>query len=72
MKIELTKDEAIVLLEFLTRFSDNQKLNLEHQAEERALWNLQCLLEAELPEIFLPDFDKILSKSRERLKDKIE
>jgi len=72
VKIELTKDEAIVLFEFLTRFSGNQKLNIEHRAEERALWDLQCLLECELSEIFLPDFDKILSQARERLKDKIE
>ena len=72
VKIELTKDEAIVLFEFLTRFSDHQKLNVEHQAEERALWNLQCLLECELSEIFLLDFDKILSQARDRLKDKIE
>ena len=72
VEIELTKDEAIVLFEFLTRFSDNKKLNVKHQAEERALWNLQCLLEPELSEILLPDFDKILNKARERLKDKIE
>ena len=72
VKIELTKDEAIVLFEFLTRFSDHQKLNVEHQAEKRALWNLQCLLECELSEIFLLDFDKILSQARDRLKDKIE
>jgi len=37
VKIELTKDEAIVLSELLTRFSDNDKLNIEHPAEKRAL-----------------------------------
>ncbi len=72
VKIELTKDEAIVLFEFLTRFSANKKLNVEHQSEQRALWDLQCFLEKELSEILSTDYYKILSRARERLKDKIE
>jgi hypothetical protein len=41
IEIKLTKDEAIVLFEFLSRFSDKDELKIEHQAEERAcgIWH---------------------------------
>ncbi len=70
IKIELTKDEALVLFEFLSRFSDDEKLNIEHQAEERALWNLTCLFEKELAEPFRNDYDELLEAARKRLIDK--
>jgi hypothetical protein len=38
-------DEALVLFEFLSRFSDTDELRVEDQAEQRALSNLCCLLE---------------------------
>ncbi len=69
VKISLTKDEAIVLFDFLSRFSDQDELNIEHQAEKRALWNLTCLLEQQLAEPFLPEYTKISNQARERLKD---
>lgn len=43
--ITLTSDEAVVLFEFLRRFSDTDKLSIEDQAEQRALWNLCCIFE---------------------------
>ena len=70
VKIELTKDEALVLFEFLPRFSDDEKLIVEHQAEERALWNLTCLFERELAEPFRNDYDELLEATRKRLSGK--
>lgn len=69
IEISLKKDEAIVLFEFLSRFSRTDLLQIEHQAEERALWDLTCSLEKKLSEPFSGDYSKILKSARERLKD---
>ena len=69
IQISLTKDEALVLFEMLSRFSDKEKLNIEHQSEERALWNLNCLLEQQLVEPFKENYLELLHAARERLKD---
>jgi hypothetical protein len=45
LTITLTSDEAVVLFDFLRRFSDTDKLSIEDQAEQRALWNLCCIFE---------------------------
>jgi len=45
--IRLTVPEAVVLDGLLRRFSDTDRLTIEDQAEQRALWNLQCLFERE-------------------------
>ncbi|MCL1138993.1 hypothetical protein [Shewanella pneumatophori] len=42
VELKLTEDEAWVLFEFVRRFSDSDKLDIEDQAEQRALWNLCC------------------------------
>jgi len=72
VNIKFSKDEAIVLFEFLSRFSDKDKLNIEHQAEERVLWDLTCSFEKELTEPFLKDYEGLLEAARERLKDSVE
>lgn len=40
MKIEISKDEALVLYEFLYRSNQNDTIVFEDQAEQRVLWNL--------------------------------
>jgi len=70
VQISLTKDEALVLFEMLSRFSETDKLTIEHQSEERALWNFNCLLEKELVEPFKSEYAELLQAARERLKDK--
>ena len=50
--IALTKDEALVLFEFLSRYAETDRLNIEDSAEQQALWNLTCLLEKALTEPF--------------------
>lgn len=69
IKISLTHDEALVLFELLSRFKDSDKLNIEHQSEERALWNFHCLLEEILIEPIKGDYKVALQSARERLKD---
>ncbi|MEL6438192.1 MAG: hypothetical protein AAFQ80_02885 [Cyanobacteria bacterium J06621_8] len=67
--ISLTHDEALVLFEMMSRFSDTDKLSIEHQSEKRALWNLCCLLEEKMLEPFTENYEELLNEARERLKD---
>ena len=70
VELKLTKDEALVLFEFLCRFSNDDALAIDDQAEERALWNLQCVLEKVImEEPFSPDYKSILEAARNRLRD---
>lgn len=43
--IRLTVPEAVVLDEFLRRYAETDNLIITDQAEQRALWNLQCIFE---------------------------
>ena len=72
VRLELTRDEALVLFEFLARFGDSELLALQDQAEERTLQNLQCLLEKQLVEIFDADYEVLVESARERLRDPVE
>ncbi len=70
VNITLTEDEAWVLFELTRRFSDSDKLNIEDQAEERALWNLCCVFEATLHQESDLEYKDFISKCRDRLRDK--
>lgn len=71
--IELSKDEAIVLFEFLSRFNENTDSDkFEDQAEERVLWDIECILEKELSEPFRSDYQDIVKKARENVRDEKE
>ena len=72
IRLELTADEALVLFEFLSRYSESDSLSVVDQAEQRALWNLQCLFERQLVEPFRPDYAALLAAARDRLRDSTE
>lgn len=59
-----------MLFDFLQRFSESAQLRIEDQAEERALWNLCCLLETSLEAPFAADYRNQLAQARARLRDK--
>lgn len=67
--ITLTDDEALVLFEFLARFSDTDLLGTEDQAEQRALWNLHCLLERKIVASSAPNYRELLASARDNLRD---
>ena len=71
VQIKLSKDEAIVLFEFLSRFSDDETLKVADQSEERVLWNIHCDLEKILVEPFSENYKEILKKAREKVRDEI-
>jgi hypothetical protein len=68
VSIDLSRDEAIVLFELLSRFSDNDKLNVEDQSEVTALWSLCGKLESTLVEPLQPDYSQLLTSARNNLK----
>ncbi len=69
MLIPVTQDEAIVLFEFLQRYSGSNKLTIDDQAEQRALWNLCCTFEKFLTAPFEKNYSEILEEARKRLRD---
>jgi hypothetical protein len=70
--LQLSQDEALVLFEFLSRFSDKGELRVEDQAEERVLWDVCCLLEKCLAQPLRPDYVELLEKARAAVRNKVE
>lgn len=68
--IELSNSEALVFFEFLARFSRDAKLEITDQSEERILWNICSSLEEGLTELFDDNYDDLLAKAREKVRDK--
>ncbi|UOD32139.1 hypothetical protein INH39_10980 [Massilia violaceinigra] len=66
--LTLSSDEALVLFGFVQRFSDTDRLAIDDQAEQRALWNLCCLLEKS-GFVFEGTYEQALLAARERLRD---
>ncbi len=67
--LTLSRDEALVLFEFLSRFSDEEELRIEDQAENRVLWHLCCILEQQLVEPFREDYADCLARARHAVRD---
>ncbi|HET6881776.1 MAG TPA: hypothetical protein VFI31_16550 [Pirellulales bacterium] len=65
--IRLTVSEAVVLDTFLRRFSETDRLMIADQAEQRALWNLQCVFE----KVGDPSWPS-LEEARAALRDAVE
>lgn len=68
--IKLSKDEALVLFEFLSRINEKElKEIFEDQAEQKTLWILEGQLEKQLVEPFKPDYKDIIKEARNRIRD---
>lgn len=68
--LELSQEEALVLLSWLSKFNEKEIPELfEDQAEERVLWDLEAMLEKQVESIFNSDYDKILANARALVRD---
>lgn len=67
--IELSHAQALVLFGFLSRFSEDDALEIVEQAEARVLWDLCCDLENVLVEPLRADFLEQLQQARNRVRD---
>ena len=69
--INLTKDQALVLFEFVSRINEQSVSSIfEDQAELLALCEVECQLEKILDEPFRQDYKEIIQKARERIRKK--
>jgi hypothetical protein len=71
-KIELTGNEALVLIDFLIRFSNEEKLTIEDPAEKQILWDLCAMLESQVPELLDSNYKILLQKARQEIAKEIE
>jgi hypothetical protein len=69
VSLDLTSDEALVLFEFVWRYTESDRLEVTDQAEQIALWKLCRHLEKALVEPFDPAYDELLAAARQRLRD---
>ncbi len=69
--IALSRHEAVVLFELLSRFSDREELRIDDQAEERVLWTMCCALEEQLVEPFRGDHHAVLKRARDEVRDEV-
>ncbi len=68
VSLELTKEEALVLFEFLWRWNEEGKREVEDKSEEVVLNQIHGLLEKQLVEPFKDDYKKLLEDARTVLK----
>ena len=66
--VSLSRDEAIVLHDWLARFHAGRP-SFEDQAEQRVLWDLEATLESALAEPLRSDFPARLAEARSRVRD---
>lgn len=67
--LNLSRDQALVLFEWLSRFNAADGKRFEDQAEERVLWDLEAALESAIVEPFSVNYDELLAKARAAVRD---
>lgn len=72
VSMHLSRDEALVLFECLSRFDKSESLEFEDKAEQIVLWDIQAGLERILHEPFKSNYDELLLAARERIREPSE
>lgn len=67
VKIEISNNEALVLFEFLSRFSESKRLSINDDSEKKVLEDLLCLLEIQLIKPFKNDYAILLKKAQNEI-----
>lgn len=65
--LSLSKSEALVFFEFLSRFDSHETLSIVHPSEERVLWSLTAQMEKSLLEPFKADYVSLLETARSKV-----
>lgn len=66
--IQLTGDEALVLLDWVGRFNENGDGTFLDHAEQRVLWRVEGSLEQVLVAPFAGNYLELLSQARDRVR----
>lgn len=70
INIKLTKDEALVLFEFISRFNETEHKELfQDQSEQKMMWLIEGQLQKALSEPFRPDYKEIIDNARKNIQD---
>lgn len=73
VRLELSRDQALVLFEWLARSDDQRSLATAHEAEQIVLWVLEGELERALTIQLSPEYEQCVVEARERvLAEKVE
>lgn len=64
MKIELTKEEALILQDWLYK----SKKHFNNDTVKGVFWNIECQIEKELAEPLYPNYREILANAKETVK----
>jgi hypothetical protein len=68
--IEFSEEEALVLLEWLHKFNEEERPSLiQDQAEERILFDLEAELEMVVSTTFDSNYQEVLLKARQKIRD---
>lgn len=71
IRLELSNEEALVLLSWLSRFNETDNTSFfEDQAEERVLWDIEAVIEKAMSETLSSDYSELLLKARNKVRDK--
>ncbi|MCP4547097.1 MAG: hypothetical protein GY835_11580 [bacterium] len=68
VSLALTRAEALVLFEWLTRLDSAESLPCEDHAEQLVLWSLEGQLEKILTEPLAADYKDLLAEARQMVR----
>lgn len=68
LQLQLTRSQALVLFEWLSRVDENQTALFEDEAEQSVLWALEAMLEKQLTEQFAPNYAELLTRARQAVR----
>ena len=66
--LTLTRAEALVFFEFLSRFDQDEQLDIRDKAEELVLWHLHGAFERQFSEQFSPDYLQKVEAARQQVR----
>ena len=66
----LKKEEALVLFDWISRFNESSNNEFEDSSEERLFWDMEALLEKSIPQVLSDSYKEILTKARDKIRDK--
>lgn len=67
--VELTRDEALVLFEWLARSDKAGSLPTDDSSEQTLFWDLEAVLERLLVEPLKADYRELVAAARSRLRN---
>jgi len=68
VQFTLSADEALVLFEWVSRFTETPSGEFEDQAEEKVLWIIEGILEKALVAPFRADYGELLAAARDAVR----